>query len=46
LDRTENAVVVQLANLGLLSEVDLSNAVHQAQERYRRVTRPDPETPF
>lgn len=46
LDRTENAVVVQLANLGLLSEVDLSNAVHQAQMRYRRATRPDSETPF
>ena len=46
LDRTENAVVVQLANLGLLSEVDLSNAVHKAQERYRRATQPDPETPF
>lgn len=46
LDRTENAVVVQLANLGLLSEVDLSNAVHQAQLRYRRATRSDPETSF
>jgi hypothetical protein len=46
LNRTENAVVVQLANLGLLSDVDLSNAVHQAQLRYNRATKPDPETPF
>ena len=46
LDRTENAVVIQLANLGLLSDVDLSNAVHQAQLRYSRATKPNPETPF
>lgn len=46
LDRTTNAVVVQLANLGLLSDVDLSNAVHQAQARYRRSTQTEPETPF
>jgi DNA-binding CsgD family transcriptional regulator len=46
LDRTENAVVVQLANLRLVSDVDLSNAVHQAQLRYNRVINRDPEAPF
>lgn len=46
LDRTENAVVVQLANLRLISDVDLSNAVHQAQLRYNRVINRDPEAPF
>ncbi len=36
LSRTENSVMVQLANQGLVSDVDLSNAVHRAQLRRRK----------
>lgn len=35
LGRSQNAVLMKLVNLGLISEVDLSNVVHQKQQRFK-----------